>query len=136
MDQSVKSAYNIIAGWSAFPTATRDWAQRMGFNFPLHGIGSNAPENRLLRKWWEHNKEAILSRQYDKATWLPPASEEVPLATAPSASSQLNPTQPTPAPQVQPAIDTSVGWGLVWPIAIAVVTLASGLFLVRLLTKK
>jgi hypothetical protein len=140
MDKSLMCSFAVISSWPAFPAATRAWAADSYHKIGLYYLlGPNTNANRMMRKWWEHNKEAILSRQYDKATWLPPASEEVPdgpLATAPSASSQLNPTQPTPAPQVQPAIDTSIGWGFVWPIAIAVVTLASGLFLVRLLTKK
>jgi hypothetical protein len=96
MDTSVINAYSIIAQWPAFPVATRAWAQRTRYNFPIYGSGPTATANSMMREWWEHNKDAVLSRQYDKATWLPPVSEEIPgrpMAASPAASSQPTPNQ-------------------------------------------
>jgi hypothetical protein len=72
MDTSVINAFVIIDQWPAFPSATHDWAQRTCVRFGVHGSGPNALENRLLREWWDHNKNAILARRYADAMWLPP----------------------------------------------------------------
>lgn len=97
MDTSLLGSFEIIYQWTPFPAATRSWAgdtyRKIGLYYRL-GPDSNA--NRLLRDWWKHNKEAILSRRYDQAAWLPPASEEVsdgPMASLPAVSSKSKPAQ-------------------------------------------
>jgi len=115
MDASLFCCFRTIIDWPGFPPETKKWADDLSSKLQFYyRIGPDSVANRLMREWWEHNKEAVLSRQYDKATWLPPASEQVPdgpMASGPWASPQPQPTQPpspTPAPQVQPAIDTSI----------------------------
>jgi len=72
MDKSLVCCLQTIAQWPAFPAETRKWAQGLRANFGVRGIGPTAPENSLVREWWEHNKSAVLARNYADATWLPP----------------------------------------------------------------
>jgi hypothetical protein len=126
MDKSTAMMYQILTIYPSFPAETRQWARKEMALAQMNEGGANSEANQLMRQWWEHNKDAVLSRQYDKATWLPSASEEIPVRptdTSPAASSQPTPTQPPPpthASEVQPDSETGIPW---WIYAVIVLSL-------------
>ena len=66
-------------------------------------------------EWWEHNKEALLAKRYEQATWLPAATvgQPTPAKPAPQAPAPL-------APAGSPS-------SLKWPALAAVVLAALAL---------
>jgi hypothetical protein len=137
MDTSVIDIYGIIAQWPAFPAETRKWAGDMQYNFMsyAYGYGPNSLANRLMREWWEHNKEAVLSRQYDKATWLPPQNEKSQTqnpvqASTPPAETKAS-SSPTLTSQAHASTETSVPLRLYAIIVLTVGALAGLWYFLR-----
>lgn len=75
MDLAVQGAYNILRHYRTFPDEVRTWVKHIRRTI-RQGTGPTDPHNQLLRLWWEHNKDAVLSEDYAKATWLPSAKQE------------------------------------------------------------
>lgn len=75
MDIALKEMYNIIGHYASFPEKTREWAlsTRHLLSFDR---GPGCPANQLMRLWWEHNKDAVIAKQYANATWTPSAEEQ------------------------------------------------------------
>jgi hypothetical protein len=99
-DRAVHSAMARIIYWREFPAETREWA-RIVLNSTLdeEATGYVAAPGQF-KAWWEHNKEAVLAKDYAKATWLP---TEVPAKIAqfwkpPGAKAPALPSAPRPAP--------------------------------------
>jgi hypothetical protein len=99
--KSTELTLEAIKRSTAFPAATRAWAREA---FDAYHWGSHRVDQRL-KAWWEHNQEAILAKEYGKATWLPagkfdPATDEIPDplsirgASPASASSSATPAAP------------------------------------------
>ena len=71
-DRAASMIIRAVGRSTAFPIATTAWAK----NLSVGEVGIGADHNHdLVRQWWAHNKNAILSRQYSNATWLPSPSE-------------------------------------------------------------
>jgi hypothetical protein len=100
-------AGRIIQRSQVLPPATREYGNRLG----------SVAE---FMAWWEHNKAAILAKDYAKATWLPPAvGGETPLAT-PNAPTNPASVTPTPLPPASPDSASPLKW-----LALASATLAA-----------
>ncbi len=102
-DQSSTFAVWTIESGKLLPAATRAWADSLHTLNQEWWTPNTPPETAgpaiiQLKAWWEHNKEAILAKQYDKATWLPPATlgMNTPAAATPAVIA------PTPAPSKPP----------------------------------
>jgi hypothetical protein len=126
-----------VARSTLFPEATRTWAELASGQ--LETIGAMVEDPALVnhfKDWWEHNRTAILAKDYGNATWLPTeTSSEVAqrmVQTATEASfvrRAANEVKPSPAPPVKlPVIvtpaPTEASSALKWP-ALAVVALAA-----------
>jgi hypothetical protein len=100
---AVSDALGIImlARGKPFPAETRKWADRVLIIIGTEPINSGyevaVPQFKL---WWEHNKAAVLAKQYNKANWLPAVSE------MPAILAKLwGPPDSTPALAPQPTVD-------------------------------
>jgi hypothetical protein len=140
MDNSTVTMYKIVALYPSFRPEIRAWAKReMATGFSNEGPNSEA--NQLMRMWWEHNKEAVLTHEYGKVNWLPTPDQEAaehakdkPLAKP--VAKAVGKVAPPDSPKTIPPNSIYKGWGIEWQIVIALVALAIGFFIVRLLTKK
>ncbi len=103
---------------TAFSPETRDWAKAA-----YNGFRTFSHEQVLtqVKDWWEHNKEAILSKQYDKATWLPTDKASLNPVAASTQTPPTNPASPTPSPS--PSSPSPLPWKL---IVVVVAVLAAG----------
>lgn len=70
--RALHMAIGKLSGWKQFPAATQEWATVVGI------VSFRAPDDiedelaaAQFKAWWEHNKEAVLAKDYAKATWLP-----------------------------------------------------------------
>jgi len=96
------------------------------------GLGSDGSAVKSIRLWWEHNKEAVLSRQYAKATWLPSASEQVsdnPIVIKANSSHRSDPLNPASASVLPPRPSTNPSlpsW--IYAVAICGLGLIGGLW--------
>jgi len=121
-EQSIEMALKSIIKSSAYPQAARDWATRTQNTFDRYApVEQRKQALAQLKLWWEHNKAAILAKDYAKATWLPPAvgGETTP---APSAPVQPSPPAPTPVP-TPPASSSALKWRLLAAAALAALAL-------------
>ena len=75
MDTSLISSCVIIYQWTPFPEKTRSFAADLSQNLLFYKLGPTSKGNLLMREWWEHNKEAVQSRRYNEANWVPSADE-------------------------------------------------------------
>ena len=97
IDTSTIMILEIIIRSERFSKATRVWCTSVYEACKTSGIATATPQ---LKAWWEHNKAAVLAKQYDKATWLPAEKTEsnAPLggaAASPGTPKSLAPGQPT-----------------------------------------
>jgi hypothetical protein len=111
-----------------FPADTRKWAEAVG------NVAINEPYGpgwpliaEQFKVWWERNKEAVLAKQYDKATWLP---SEVPESVAkfwkPPGAATAAPATLRPAPPATSAPPPSAPSRLPWLLgALAALALAA-----------
>lgn len=74
IDVSTRSMYRIIEKYPSFPAEARAWSRKQSQITSLNGPEGAA--NRLMRAWWEHNRDAVTTHQYSKAAWLPDAKLE------------------------------------------------------------
>jgi hypothetical protein len=98
--QSTRTALYAIMRDKRFPEQTRTWAERAE---SLHRQMIHPKEEQArtqLMAWWEHNKEAVLAKDYAKATWLPPADlgQIQPEPKAGDTPAAPNHASPSPAP--------------------------------------
>jgi hypothetical protein len=120
--RSIQSTSTVMAARSimrsrAYPPATVAWATKI-YDVVLNKEPTQA-EAQLI-SWWEHNKAAILAKDYAKATWLPPAvGGETPPAT-PNAPTNPASVTPTPLPPASPDSASPLTW-----LALAAATLAA-----------
>ncbi len=94
-------AMRTILESSAFPPATRAWAKQAHKIVYEGFIQSEKQQAReQLKLWWEHNKAAILAKDYAKATWLPTTAGQAPPALSAPAKNPapVSLTTPSPAP--------------------------------------
>jgi hypothetical protein len=105
-DRAVGDALGRIMG-RQFPAATREWAERVAI------VANTAPQNTgyviaaaQFKAWWEHNKEAVLAKDYAKATWLPSEAPPELAAIWQPPEAKTTPTSrpaPTPTAAIPPA---------------------------------
>jgi len=134
MDAAVLGAFRIIIRSKSFPEETRKWAKKIEYRArtTMIGLGSDGSAVKSIRLWWEHNKEAVLSRQYAKATWLPSASEQVsdnPIVIKANSSHRSDPLNPASASVLPPRPSTNPSlpsW--IYAVAICGLGLIGGLW--------
>jgi len=124
-DQATIATLKTISHVDSFPVETRDWARNLaekatfpttpkdeaiarqvllenGFtprgHLPKHPTYEMAV--RMLREWWQHNKDAVLSKHCEQATWLPDK--------IPDAGPADFPRMPIPYPHTGPTTNVPV----------------------------
>ena len=73
VDLSYTSTYiaiGIIADSSQFSAETKAWANGLRKYLIRYRRDAIAKVKQQVQDWWDHNKVAIVAKQYDKATWL------------------------------------------------------------------
>jgi len=80
-DQSTLLMLNAIARSEVFSADARAWADKLAKDTFFNRVNFDYANN-CTKNWWSHNREAVLSRHYNEATWLPLQDEH--------SSSQLN----------------------------------------------
>lgn len=56
--------FKCIQNTKNFPPVTKNWIR------DYYGLDSDS-QREEIKEWWQHNKEAITTAQYEKATWVP-----------------------------------------------------------------
>ncbi len=139
----------------AFPERTRRWASHAS---DMLGVGFSPAQEQVYSQtleWWAKNKDAVLARRYENATWVPPEAISIRVtaqAESPNAAKRVwPPTHPEtssashgsdrtfPSPSGSVAIvgkhdesgDLAGGWGLWGGIVAAFAVAAGWLFLCR-----
>lgn len=70
MHDATADIYRMLESYPCFPPETRLWARRIR-NTVFIGDGPDNDGNKLIRSWWDRNKNAILAHKYGEAKWLP-----------------------------------------------------------------
>jgi hypothetical protein len=120
-----------IANSPAFPKATRDWAKLTGMRLRQVASPGSVSAQEEMKKWWDHNKDSVLNRQYAKATWLPdeeradqggPSHMPTPLPQLPQTPPTSDaPTKQSPSPSPLPVIAETDGFAWVYVVAFVAV---------------
>lgn len=77
-DNSANMMFCMIWQNQAFPILSRKWARSiygyssLEYERPGYDPAKILPVVHAMQQWWEHNKEAIEAKDYEKATWIPP----------------------------------------------------------------
>lgn len=74
---STELILGCIMNSKGFPVQTKAWAHDLNVDRGWSLETVNAEIVSEIKQWWEHNKDAINAKQYDKATWLPKEKIEV-----------------------------------------------------------
>jgi hypothetical protein len=91
--RAAKIALQCLMNSDKFSARTRQWAHEMVSPMRSEPNYSRNRARDLMRQWWEHNKAAVLAKQYDKATWLPPS--DAPYNPSPTDGSETTGATPS-----------------------------------------
>ena len=124
-DRALHFALQIIKRSTRFPPAARAWVSA------LHSMPVDP--DAQFKDWWEHNKEAVLAKQYEKATWIPDEKigKDPPDTPAQAPAKITKPSAPSkPAPLAPPDSSSPLPWLLA-----ALAVLAAGAAALKLRRK-
>jgi hypothetical protein len=120
-DAALMIAADSIAKSPLFPPATRDWASLHARDVKKIPWVRFEESLAQFKAWWEHNREAVLAKDYANATWLPTGDpvHDAPQSVPPPEAAPIR-APGSPAPAAPPPLK----WPLLAAAALAALALA------------